>query len=63
MKGKVMKIKVNYIHNKQAVHVRGADWTIAVRNQSAFDYSNALLNGSRITSKSEEQQEGERGNY
>jgi hypothetical protein len=63
MKGSKMSIKVTYIHNKQAVPVKGADWKIAARNQQFFDYRNAVLNGKQLFSASPEMQEAFYGNY
>lgn len=60
-----MSIKVKYVHNKQAVPVRGADWKIAFQNDSRFRYQNDVLNKVIFYGgvMNVEREEGMRGNY
>ena len=63
-----MKIKVRYTHNKQAVEVKDSkgktlDWKTLFRNEQAFAYYNASLNGKQTRQWSTEQREGFLGNY
>lgn len=66
-----MKIKVIHIHNDQAIRVKGADsfeaWKTYERNTSIFRFNNALANGDirvgAVSSPSQEQLEGEKGDY
>lgn len=59
--------KIKYIHNTQAVEVKGCNsfkaWETYMQNDSKFEYLNALHNKKRLTSLSDEQQEAFKGDY
>lgn len=58
-----MTIKVNYVHNAQAVHVEGTSWQVEHRLQQQFDYLNARYNKKQLFAPSLEMQQAWYGNY
>ena len=58
-----MKISVQYIYKDQPVLIRGSGVATYFRNLQFMNYWNDKLNGKIIFGKSNEQLEGERGDY